>query len=144
MHRPASGLRVPLVTQIAGDRGFTGIVFRMLGAFEHRHAFEVERADAFQAGDIDADLARDRAAAVVGVDPAHRTEMVLGCHGVELVETQHLAATQQRQVFDKRADDDSAAHPAKRAIASARLVEAVEQFDREADRAAMARAIHGF
>lgn len=96
----------------------------MRNAFEHRHAGEVERADALKAGDVDADFVGVRAAAVMRVDAADRTEVMLGGPGVELIQAQNLGAVRHGEVLQQRADDDSAAHPAERAIAAPWLVEA--------------------
>jgi len=46
---------------------------------------EIERRYALQAGDIDAELVRVRAALVVGVDAADRAEMMLGGLCVEAI-----------------------------------------------------------
>lgn len=58
--------------------------------FVDRDHVKVKRADAFQAGGVDAVLVGVRAALMVRVDAAFRTEVMLGLEGVELVERQRI------------------------------------------------------
>jgi hypothetical protein len=59
-------------------------------AFVDRDHVKVKRADALQAGGIDAVLVGIRPALVVRVNAAFRAEVVLGLEGVELVERQRI------------------------------------------------------
>ncbi len=51
----------------------------------NHHLAEIERREAFEAGNVDAKLMRIRAALVMGVDAADRAEMMLGRPGIEAV-----------------------------------------------------------
>jgi hypothetical protein len=120
-------------------RGSAGVV-RVVHAVGDGHFREVERADAFQAGDIDAVLVRIGATLVVGVDAAARAEEVLGRSGVESIARQGLLAAEKLDAACLRRDDDRAAHAATGAIAAQGGVEAVAERRLEADRTAMALA----
>ena len=61
------------------------VIAGMTLAVVNHHLFEIEGRDALQAGDVDAKLVRVRAALVVGIDAAHRAEMMLGDARVEAV-----------------------------------------------------------
>lgn len=92
-------------------RGSAGVV-RVVHAVGDGHFREVERADAFQAGDIDAVLVRIGATLVVGVDAAARAEEVLRGSGVEAVAGQGVLALKDFDAARLRGDDDRAAHAA--------------------------------
>src|ERR1700733_8504758 len=94
-------------------------------AVEHENFSEVEGAKTLQAGGVDAVLVRVRAPAVVGVDAAGRTEIMLGDPGVELVARQPLLAPGELDVADPRGQGDGAAHPAVRTVAAPRGGEAL-------------------
>jgi len=77
---------------VADDFIAAAAVGRVVDAVDHRHILEVERADTLQAGDVDAVLVRIGAAAMVGVDAAFRTEVVLRRAGIEAVACQRVLA----------------------------------------------------
>src|SRR5690606_15187903 len=85
-----------------------------------------------------AELTRIGAAAVMGVDAAHPAEIVLGHVGVELVAPQVLASAHDFQPVFGHAGGDGAAPAAHRAVAAARIDDAIGQVQAQFDRAAVA------
>ncbi len=94
---------------------------------QHRHFSKIERAHAFQAGDIDAVLRLVRAALVVRVNTATRTEKMLPNARVEAVACQHILALDEAYAVKPGRYGDGTAHPAIGARASAGSVKAVTQ-----------------
>jgi len=102
-----------------------------------RHFLEIEGAEAFEAGGIDPELMRVRAPLMVGVNPAGRAEVVLGCPGVELVQRQRILALFEFDVGKIGGNRDRAPHPAIGTGAAACRPQAVGQAHTKAHRAAM-------
>src|SRR5579871_4920644 len=113
----------------------------MHDALQHRHAGEVERAHAFEAGGVHAQLVRVRTPAVVGVDAAAAAEVVLRRQGVELVELQVLGPGGDLQVAAPGGHRHRASHAAERAVAAPRAGQALRQLHPETHRAAVAGAV---
>ena len=63
---------------------------------------EIERRCAFQAGDVDAELARIRSAFVMDVDAADAAEMMLGDAGVESVGRELVRALRDAEMLGRR------------------------------------------
>jgi hypothetical protein len=63
--------------QVADDFIAAAMVRRMIDAVDHRHFGKIKRAHAFQAGDVDTVLVEIGTAAMVGVDAAFRTKIML-------------------------------------------------------------------
>lgn len=138
-------LRLPaLISQGPGTPGFAGIVIGVPYAVHDRHLGEVEWADAFETRDIDAVLLRIRAALVMGVDAALRTEEMLGLAGIEPVAGQLVLAPDDMQAAQGRGHRDRAAHSAIGTGASPDGVEAVAELNLELDRATMTLTAHIF
>ena len=106
----------------------------------HRNLRKIERTDAVKARNIDAKLVRVRTPLMMGIDSADRTEIVLRCPSVELVERELVGALHHLQTIKRRGDSDCAAHPAERAVAPAGSGQSVRQFHPEPDAAAMTTA----
>src|SRR4249920_2490854 len=113
----------------------------MVHAVDDGHLGEVERADAVEAGDVDAVLVGVRATLVVGVDAATRAEEVLRGAGVELVGGERVRAGEDLDPADRRRYRDRAAHAAIGAGAAPRGAKAVAQPGAEPHRAAVAGAV---
>ena len=90
---------------------------------------KIEGAGAFDAGDVDTELVRVRAALMVGIDAAGLAEIMLCRAGVELVERQIVFAFYELDIRKLSRDGDGAAHAAVGAGAAANRVEFVRQPD---------------
>src|SRR6185295_502091 len=102
---------------------------------------EIERRDALEAGNVDRELVGVRAALVVGIDAAHRAEMMLGDARVEAVGGELVGAFEDPESVMGRSHRDRPAHPADRAGAAPRRGQPKRQLRRELHCAAMARAV---
>ena len=102
------------------------------------HRTEVERIDAIEAADVVGVLGRVGAALVVRVDAAARAEEVPGDLGVELIHAQSVRALDDAQPRQRHRCDDAAAPPAQRAVAAARIDDAIRQVEFQHHRAAVA------
>src|SRR6185312_15367295 len=108
-----------LVTQIPDDVGCgLSAIARVVDAVDHRHFGEIEGANAFETGSVDAVVIRIRAAAMMRVDAALRAEIMLGDARLELIERQRVLACEQGEIGDRHADGDRAAHAAEGTVAA--------------------------
>jgi len=80
----------------------------MVNPIVHRNLREIERTDAVKARNIDAKLVRVRTPLMMGIDSADRTEIVLRCPSVELVERELVGALHHLQTIKRRGDSDCA------------------------------------
>lgn len=125
------------------EGGAGGAVARVVGAVQHRDFREIERAQAFQAGGVDAVLLRVRAALVVGIDAAAGAEIMLGAAGVELVAGEGFGPLGDVDILKLGGECHGAAHAAERAVAAPCGTQAIGEFDGKAHSTAMAGGLDG-
>ena len=99
----------------------------MVDTVAHRHRFQRERVNPFQATDIDGVLMRVGAALVMGGNAAMATAIMPGGAGVELLLAQRVVTVQEMQISQRHRGDEGAAAPAVGAVAAARVDQAVRQ-----------------
>jgi len=110
----------------------------MIDPIVHRNVGNEKRVDAFQTANVIAVLVRERAPAMVGVDAAHATEVVLRHMGVELVQPKMLLALNDEDGIQRDRCHHRALAPTDRAVASPGVHDAVRQIQFQHHRAAMA------
>jgi hypothetical protein len=110
----------------------------MVNAVVHRHVLDFKRIDAFQAADVIAVLFGIRPALMMGVNAADGAEVMLRGHGVELVEPQRILALDDPDAGKRNRGDYRALSPADRAVAPARVNDAVRQVEFQHDSTAVA------
>ena len=110
----------------------------MIDAVIRRYIAEIEGIDALKAADVVSVLVGVGASLVMGIYAALRTEIMLRCLRVELIQLQDVVALDDRDVRQRNRSDDCALAPADRAIASSRLDDSVRKEKFEFDGAAVA------
>ena len=116
-----------------------------MDAITDRNTAEIEGIYAFQATNIIAELGRIRAALVVGVDATIFTKIVFGCFGIELIDAQVLRTLHDFEFVEPYRCYDGPPAAAHRAVAAARVFDAVGQGEAQTDCAAMAgQVVDGF
>ena len=121
----------PDITQMSHDT--TAAILGMVGAVEHRHVFEVERAQSFQAGNVDAILMGIGAPLVERVDATLRTEEMFRRACVETVFAQRVFALVDPDAIEIGGDGHRTSHAAERTVASPRGAQPIGELHREAD-----------
>ena len=86
---------------------------RVRNAVHYRNFGKVEGADALDAGHINAELARIRAALMMGVDATGFAKVVLRRMGIELIERQIVLALHEYDVIQPRRNCHGSTHSAK-------------------------------
>ena len=111
---------------------------RMVDAIVDRDVWDGERIDTLKAANVVTVLLRIRAPLVMGVDAAHRTEVMPGRAGIELIDLEMLCAFDDAKSVQWHRRDNSAPTPAIRAVAPARVNDAIGQRELKLDGSAMA------
>jgi hypothetical protein len=111
---------------------------RMVYTIENRDVVEIKRTNAFEASHIYTVLSAVRPALVEGIDAALRAEVVFCSAGIELVDAECLLTLLNRDPIEIGRNDNSATHPAVRAVTASCSAKTVRESDREADASAMA------
>ena len=99
----------------------------MVNTVIHRDRLERERHDAFEASQVYRVLLGIGSPLMVRVDAALGAEIVLRCHGVELIERQKISAFRDEQIVQGDRDDDGTAASAQGAIAVVWIDKALRQ-----------------
>jgi len=110
----------------------------VIDAIEDRHLTQLKGVHPFEARHIESKLTGIRAALVMGVDAAHRAEVVFGRHGVELVEGQFVRTLYDSEAIERHTCGDGTSPAAEGAIASPWILKTVGKHDLELNRPAVA------
>jgi len=97
----------------------------MVNAICNRNLSNFKWINTFQASNIESILMRIGAALMVSIDTTLRTKEVPCCHGVKLIEAQHIFAFGNVDAIQRYRGDDCASPPTHRAIASPQLGETI-------------------
>jgi hypothetical protein len=109
-----------------------------------RDVWDGERVDTLKAADVVAVLLRIRAPLMMGMDAAHRTKVMLGRVNIELIDLEMLCAFDDAKSAQRYRRNDGAPTPAIRAVAPARVNDAIGQRELKLDSSAMACGpVHG-
>ena len=112
---------------------------RVIDSVERWHRPDLERIDTLEASNVVAVFARNGPSPVVCMDAAARAEVMLRGFRVELVELEALFATNHFEARQGHRGDDCALPAANRAIAAARIDDAIGKGKLEHHRPAVAR-----
>jgi hypothetical protein len=125
----------------ARDGALAGIA-RVVYAIQHLDLGKIERTEPIQARDVDAALAWIRAALMVRVYPALRTEIMLCRSGVELIDAERIGTGKDINPIEISRHRHRAAHPTIRTITASRRIQAVRQPYAEAHGLAVASSVY--
>ena len=112
----------------------------MVRTVVHRHRLKIERADSFEACDIDTVLLGIRTPLVMGVDATTRAEVMLRGVAVELVEAEQFAALGNIDAVQIRRHCNPPTHATVRTVTTPRGAKPVGEPHGEPHSSAMARA----
>jgi hypothetical protein len=91
----------------------TGPVAVMNLSVVNRDGLEIERTNSHETGDVHAQLSWIRTPSVVSIYSTIRTEIMLGLHCIEAIETQALSALDDLEIAVLRSHYNCAPHPAE-------------------------------
>lgn len=111
----------------------------MIDTVEDRNRSKVKRIDALEASYVVPELLGVAATLMVGVNATDRAEIVLGCHGIELIEAQLIAAAHDSKVGEWNRCHNGASATTDGAVTAPRIDYAVRQVKLQLDSAAVAR-----
>jgi hypothetical protein len=97
----------------------------MVDAVVDDHLLHLERIDALQASDVEAEFAGVGAALVMGVDATSRAEEVLRRIRVELIDAKPIRTFEDPEAALRCCGDDRSTSPAHRTIAVSRIDQTV-------------------